>query len=378
VTPQTQFAWAHVTHNKTRAAAGVSGVAFAIVLLFTQLGFYDTTYRSSTRIYDQLDFDVVLRSPQYGHLRAANTVPRRRLYQAAAVAGVASAAPLYVNNGVYQEPESGTHHEVIVLAIDPRTQPFALPEIANNVHRLTQDDAALMDRLTRTDYDPVRPGQMPTVDGRTLRTVGTYAYGAGFIGDATILVSDRTFARIYPRYPLSNVSLGLVKLAPGADRGTVIAALRTALPDDVQVLPREALEADEQNLFVNIRPIGIMFTSGVVLALCVGAVIIYQILSSDITDRLREYATLKAMGHDDRFIRAIVIRQGMIYAALGVLPALPLSLVLYAGLRAATNLPMVMTGMRIAFVTILALAMSIGAALFAIRKVANADPAELF
>jgi len=378
VTPQTQLAWANVTHNKARAAAGVSGVAFAVVLLFTQLGFYDTTYRSSTRVYDQLDFDVVLRSPQYAHLRASGTLPRRRLSQAEAIAGVASAVPLYVANGVYQEPESRTHHEVIVLAVDPRTQPFALPAIASNVNRLMEDDTALMDRLTRPDYDPVMPGQMPRVEGHALRTVGTYAYGTGFIGDATILVSDRTFARVYPGYPLGRVGLGLVKLTPGADRDAVIAALRTALPDDVQVLPRAALEADEQNLFVNVRPIGIMFTSGVILALCVGAVIVYQILSSDITNRLREYATLKAMGHDDRFIRGVVVRQGMIYAALGVLPALPLSLILYAGLQAATNLPMVMTVLRVGFVAVLALVMSVGAALFAIRKVSNADPAELF
>ena len=174
------------------------------------------------------------------------------------------------------------------------------------------------------------------------------------------------------------MALGLVKLSPGADRGKVIDALRVALPGDVQVLPRSALEADEQNFFVNVRPIGIMFTSGVVLALCVGAVIIYQILSSDITNRLREYATLKAMGHDDRFIRAVVIRQGLFYAALGGVPALPLSLILYAGVHAATNLPMVMTILRVVFVTILALGMSIGAALLAIRKVASADPAELF
>ena len=139
----------------------------------------------------------MLRSPQYAHLRSAGSLPRRRLYQAEAIAGVASAAPLYVANGVYQEPESRTHHEVVVLAVDPRTQPFALPELASNVHRLTEDDTALMDRLTRSDYDPVRPGQMPRVDGRTLRTVGTYVYGTGFIGDATIVVSDRTFARIY-------------------------------------------------------------------------------------------------------------------------------------------------------------------------------------
>ena len=81
---------------------------------------------------------------------------------------------------------------------------------------------------------------------------------------------------------------------------------------------------------------------------------------------------LKAMGHDDTFIRGVVIRQGMIYAALGVLPALPLSLALYTGLQAATNLPMVMTVLRVALVTALALVMSIGAAANVARTISSA------
>ena len=94
----------------------------------------------------------------------------------------------------------------------------------------------------------------------------SYRYGTGFIGDASIFVSDQTFSRLYGGYPLSNVSLGLVKLAPGADRDAVIAELRGALPDDVEVLPRRALEAGEQHMWVRVRPVGIMFSSGIALS----------------------------------------------------------------------------------------------------------------
>ncbi len=62
---QLELAWANITHNKTRTAAGVAGVAFAVLLLFMQLGFYDTSYRSSTLLLDQFDFEVAVRSPQY-------------------------------------------------------------------------------------------------------------------------------------------------------------------------------------------------------------------------------------------------------------------------------------------------------------------------
>jgi putative ABC transport system permease protein len=373
-----ELAWANITHNRARTAAGVSGVAFAIVLLFMQLGFYDTSYRSSTMIFDQLKFDIALRSPQYAHVRAAGTVPLRRLAQARAVPGVATAVPLYVGNGTYQEPRSHLRREIIVLAVDPQTEPFAQPELVADRWRLSEDDAAVMDSTTRRDYEPVAAGDTCEIENRQIRITATYPHGTGFIGDASIFVSDRTFSRLFGGYPLSNVSLGLLTLAPGADVDAVAARLRAALPDDVEVLPRRAVEAGEQHLWVRIRPVGIMFSSGVALALCVGAVIIFQILSSDITNRLKEYATLKAMGHEFSFIREVVLRQAMLYALLGGVPATILAYGLYAGLERATHLPMVMTTARLILVALLAVAMASGAALLAIRRVSRTDPAELF
>jgi putative ABC transport system permease protein len=375
---QSELAWANITHNKARTAAGVSGVAFALVLLYMQLGFYDMSYRSSTMLFDQLAFDIALRSPQYAHMRAAGTIPLVRLSQAESVRGVAAAMPLYVGNGVYQEPQSRLHREVVVLAIDPRTKPFALPALAANGGRLAEDDTAIMDTVTRPDYEPIRLGATCAIENRRIQIVGIYRYGTGFIGEASIFVSDQTFSRLFRAYRLSDVSLGLVKLAAGADRNAVLSDLKAALPADVEVLPRRALEADEQHLWVRTRPVGVMFSSGVVLALCVGVVIVYQILSSEITNRLKEYATLKAMGHEYSFVRQIVLRQAILYAVMGGVPATFLAYGLYFGLERATNLPMVMTFARIVAVALLAIVMAVGAAMLAIRRVSRADPADLF
>ena len=373
-----ELAWANITHNRTRTAAGVAGVAFAILLLFMQLGFYDTSYRSSTMLLDQFDFEVALRSPQYGYLRAAGTIPRRRLYQAAAVPGVRMALPLYVGNGVYQQPISRLRREIVVLGVDPRTEPFSEPVLAANVGRLAVDDTAIMDTATRADYDQVLQGQMPSVENRRLEILETYRYGTGFIGDASIVVSDQTYARLFPGLPLSDVNMGLVQLEPGADRDRVIEDLRAVMPGDVEVLTRREVEAVEQNLFVRIRPIGVMFTSGVVLAFIVGAVIVYQILSTEIMNRLKEYATLKAMGHDDRFVRGVVLRQAVLYAGIAAVPGTIGAFILYEVLSRMTNLPMVMTPARLIAVGVLAVGMSIGAALLAIRRVSRANPADLF
>jgi len=378
VSPEMRLAWANVTHNKKRAAAAASAVMAAIMLLYTQLGFYDTSYRSSTMVFDQFDFDLVLRSPQYAHLRAPGTIARRRLVEAGAVAGVASANPLYVGNGVYQQPRSKGRREVIVLGVDPRTEPFRLRGLVGRARLLQRADSAIMDRLTRKDFDEVAVGQFPHVEDRRLHVVSTYAYGTGLIGDATILVSDRTFVGLFPSSSIAGVSLGLLRLAPRSDPEAVRAQLRATLPPDVDVLTRAEVEAAEQHLFVSVRPTGLMFTTGVIVALVVAIVVVYQVLAAEVIARASEYATLKALGHSNRFLRGVVIRQAACYAAIGTVLALPLSLVVYRAISEFARLPMVMTVGRVALVGVLASVVSTLAALLAVRKIERADPAELF
>jgi putative ABC transport system permease protein len=107
-------------------------------------------------------------------------------------------------------------------------------------------------------------------------------------------------------------------------------------------------------------------------------VIVYQILSTEIMNRLKEYATLKAMGHDDRFVRGVVLRQAVLYAGIAAVPGTIGAFILYEVLSRMTNLPMVMTPARLIAVGVLAVGMSIGAALLAIRRVSRANPADLF
>ena len=47
---------------------------------------------------------------------------------------------------------------------------------------------------------------------------------------------------------------------------------------------------------------GFIFNLGAVVGFIVGTVIVYQILYTDVSDHLPEYATLKAMGYSDRYL----------------------------------------------------------------------------
>ena len=121
-----------------------------------------------------------------------------------------------------------------------------------------------------------------------------------------------------------------------------------------------------------------LFTYGVVVAFCVGVVFVYQIISTDITNHLAEYATLKALGYRDRFLRQVVLLKVLLLVLVAYLPALGLAQALYALVREAANLPVDMDWQRAAAVFVLTLVMGSAAGLSCLRKLRAADPAALF
>jgi putative ABC transport system permease protein len=114
------------------------------------------------------------------------------------------------------------------------------------------------------------------------------------------------------------------------------------------------------------------------MGLFVGSVIVYQILYTDVTDHLPEYATLKAMGYPNRFFAKVVLQQSVILSVLGFTPGLALSLAIYRYTALATGYTMELTMMKAIGVLALTTCMCVVAGLLAMRRLRRADPAELF
>jgi putative ABC transport system permease protein len=174
------------------------------------------------------------------------------------------------------------------------------------------------------------------------------------------------------------IDVGVIKLKPDADVQTMLAELRSRLPNDVKVMTRADYAKAEVAFWNASTPVGYTFDLGVVIAFIVGAVIVYQILYSDVTDHLPEYATLKAMGFRDRYLLVVVFQESLILAALGFVPGTVIAWGIYRITHIATLLPMAMNLGRILFVFILTTLMCSFAAMIAVRKLQTADPADIF
>ncbi len=376
------FALRLVTHKKTRTAVAAAGIGFAILVIFVQLGFYSAVTNTALAVSSRLNAELVLISPRFVHLAETGTIPRGRLFQSLAVPAVQAAIPVYVRNASWRDPLTGERCRLFALGVPIadaiRTPPLLIAGITEQLDALRPTNTLLLDRLTQADCGPTDPRGHTEVRDQAARVVGQYDLGVGFLADGSMVVSDDTFTRLFRNHPLSEPHLGLIQLQPGYDVEVVAARLRSSLPGDVRVVTRAELNRYQTDHWVENTAVGNIFGMGSIAGFLVGVVVLFQILSTDIRNHLPLYATLRAMGYSNRQLYGYVLQQAWIFAGLGYLPALAISLALFPFVHSLTRLPIFMTFSLAGFVLVMSFVMCSAAAFLSMRRLRLADPAELF
>lgn len=384
----TPLAWKNLTHAPRRLAVAVSGVTFAVVLIFMELGFLNALLESTVQILRKIDGDVVIISSAQYSLMAGERFDERRMYQARQVQGVADVAPIYyeARAGILR-PYGKRGRPIRVLAIRPDDKVLRIPELISQATELEEPGVALADVTSQGDFEiPRRSEFLPfyraELNGTRIRMVGKFRLGIDFATDGNLLMTAPNFARYFPHRgsgrPLSLVDLAVVKLVAAADRDQVLEQLRAALPRDVLALSLDEMIQREKSFWAKNAPVGFVFTVGAVMGFIVGIVICYQIIHADVSDHLREFATLKAMGYRSPYFIALVLRQCLYLAAMGFVPGALISGIAYWFLGEFTGLTVQLTWPLAGGVFLATAAMCMVSGVLALSKLLAADPAELF
>ena len=378
------LAWRNLVANKRRLMRSSAGIGFAVLLMLVQLGFERGFFDASLATVRLIDGDLVIISASNYRFGSADSFPPSVLATAAGVSGIASVSPLHASwtRFFWQAPGSDQPYLVQAFAFDPDHPVFRLPEVEALAARLKEEDAVVVDRRARGFLGMADATGDAEINGRKVHVVGSFALGPDFMSDGTVMMSEATFARLIPGNQLAAdalpVEFGVVKLRPGEDQARVQQALQAALPKEVRVMTKPQLVNFERQFQADVSSAAPIFLMGTVVGFVVGLLISYQIIYTDLSDQLPQYATLKGIGYSTGYLVRVVLEQATLSALAGYIPAWLACLLVYRGVGALTLLPLHMTVPLTLISFGLTLGMCLFSALLAIRRVIAADPAEVF
>jgi putative ABC transport system permease protein len=354
--------------------------------MMVEIGFRNALLDNIVAVIRALRGDLFLTNRERYMISQPVPFPLRRLETARSVEGVVEACPLYLETGdtSWRNVVNGLSKRIRVIAYRPLDDLLSLPDVRDQRTSWNRPEVALSDRRSKTSlFGPLETGTRSELQGKTIRVVGRFALGTDFRNNGTLIMSERNLLRYFPeRQALdqgdTRIDVGVIRLAPGADREAVREALAKRMPADVVVLTRAELIAKDHRFWENVAPVGVVFDIGLVMGFIVGMAICYQVLYSEIADRLSQFATLKAMGYTDGALRGFVIRESVDLSLFGFAAGLGVSLVLFRMLQRLTGMDVGLYLTDLGVVLALTVVMCVASGSLAARRLSRVDPAELF
>ncbi len=377
------LAWRQLTSDPKRFATALAGVSFGVVIMLFQLGIFQAFMTMVIRPIVALEGDLMLVSPDFQYFAVPGEFTERRLYQTLADPDVAAVYPLSISYQKFSNPQTGKKTDIVLMGVQASRNPFRIPEVLSRGDILASPEAVLFDEGSTPDCGDIaglfrKDGWVETeISGRRVRIGGLFAMGQTLGAYGHVLCGMETYQRLSDQ-PSGLINLGLIRLKPKASAAKAAARLRAMLPEDVQVLSRAELISLEQTYWQDNTPVGFIVLAGMVLAMMVGAVIVYQILYTDIHDHLKEYATLKAIGLGRGFFIKFLLSESLILLVIGFIPGMLACGLLFLLADSSAGLPARLTVSGTLMVFGLTALMCLVAGLLAIRRLQSVDPADIF
>jgi putative ABC transport system permease protein len=394
-----------------------AGIMFAVSLVTIQTGILEGYTRSTSRLIEQSSADLWVVSQDFLHTEVLLPLPVERWDQARNVAGVARAEGVLSRSALLRSPD-GKIAPVRIYGFNPDGQLFANWKIPQGrLEDLKTPYTFLMERTSLGSLNLKQVGDQPRIGSLPAKLMGftedtqsmsssAYVYtsletanaylNTGSTGNLNCkLVGDdlqcgslnltapaaNTVPETVPpprRLNLSDmVTFILVQAQPGEDLEGLGRRLAEALPG-TQVFTKAEITQMTRRYWRQRTGVGFILGLGAVVGVIVGMVVVSQILYASVSDHIREFGTLKAMGASDWVIYQVITEQSLWMAVLGYIPSMLLCWGLGSWTMAAKGIMILITPATAGVVFGVTVVMCVGSALFAIQRVTHVDPAVVF
>jgi putative ABC transport system permease protein len=366
----------NLLHDKLRFLITVSGVAFAVTLVFVQVGLFLGLLDNASITIEHLDADLWVTSHNTPNVDFAHTFPESYVDRVRSVPGVAAADNLIVWFMTVALPSGAQEGTLVYALADFARWKMPWNVIEGDLADLKRGRYLFLDDSAKKRFGPFHAGDYREVLDTRMKIIGRTREALSFSTTPVAFIDYRRAQALSPDQLLGRTTYILIKLAPGADAGAVRREVRRRLPYN-DVYTRAEWADRSRRYWVESTGLGLNLGMTVLLGCLVGVVVVAQTLYTSTMEHLKEFGTVKAIGGSNADIYRILGKQAAIAAVIGfVLGAVPAYLL--QPLIAKADLKLIITPQFAALVFAGTVALCLSAAVISFRKVAAIDPALVF
>jgi putative ABC transport system permease protein len=267
---------------------------------------------------------------------------------------------------------------VYIVGVDVRPDAMALADALPPELRaaIAAPGSVLVDQADLHKLQ-VRVGDLAEINGHRVRVAGV-TRGLRGLGGVNAIASLATTRSLDPAAGVGGkVAYMLVRLDDPSNARDVAASLNASGGGrSMEALTAADFAHRTTAYWLAESGAGVAFVLGSLVAFLVAVVITSQTLAAAVAGSLKEYAALRALGFPMAALRRIVLAQSGWVGAAGLAAAGVLGLLLALAARVG-SVPAVFSPPMMAAAALLVMATALGSGLFALRRVADADPAVL-
>ena len=394
-----------------------AGIMFAVSLVTIQTGVLNGVIRSTITLVENSPADIWLASDKMIQLELTQRILYDYAVRAKKVDGVKRAEALLQGAANWSVP-GGKINVVKIYGFSPTGKLFVPGNIVkDNVKSLGNPYTAIIDRSNLKSLQIKKIGDIGQIGSLPVQVIGLTKNTQSVVSSPFLFTSLET-ANAYlngsvttnvnctwvgeelqcrnvyqqdadankkqaaneppPKLSLNTpISYVLIQAKPGQNIQQLKKRLEATFPETKAYTTAE-LSEKIQVYWQKSTGIGFILGLGAGVGVVVGVVIVSQILYSAVTDHLKEFGTLKAMGASDRVIYGVIIEQALWMSILGYIPGMLLCLGLGAWTSATQGIVILITPLTAVGVFGITVLMCVGSALFAIQKVSKVNPAIVF
>jgi len=382
------LAFRQLIDSPVKTAAAATGICFANVLVFFQLGLLNALYESQARPYSILNGEIFLVSSRFSRLSQTPSILINDVMRAQGLEGVDRVSGLSIALGTILLLPEGFTTNTQIYAFDPSNSAINARKANVSLSIINQYERASIDILSRPStiksiITALDSGKLYSTNlGIKQLTINSKAaIGSTFAADVSILMSQDNLLHYFPSRNSRLINIGVVKLKSGYSLSKVLSTLQDQLyPPGYHIKAMSLQEITKAEIVYWKKNTSLTFILGlgVIVGFVVSGIILYQILYSDVTSHLSEYATLLALGYSNAFVVRVVFAQAVMLTLASFPVAILFSLGLYAFMASATNLLVTMPFSRLVLVLLSTLFTSIFSCYLATSKLRRVDPSSLY